>query len=156
MQKLTPFLWFDTQAEEAANFYVSVFKNSEILKTTYYTEGTPGKAGTVMTVSFSIDGQKFIALNGGTYYKINEAISFIINCDTQEEIDFLWEKLSEDGEKIQCGWLKDKYGVTWQVIPSVWEELISSTDLKKTERVMQAMMKMKKLDIEILKKAYDG
>ena len=144
MQKITPFLWFDNQAEEAVNFYTSIFKNSMILKIARYGEVGPGPKSSVMTVAFQLDGQEFIALNGGPYFKFTEAISFVVSCKTQEEIDHLWEKLSEDGgEKVQCGWLKDKYGVSWQVVPAILGEMISDPDPAKSQRVMEAMLQMK-------------
>jgi len=155
-----PFLWFDDQAEEAANFYVSIFKKSKIGNVTRYGEadsevsGRP--KGSVMTVTFQLDGQEFIALNGGPVFKFTEAISFLVNCETQEEVDELWEKLSEGGNEIECGWLKDKYGVTWQIVPTVLNELLNDPDPEKSQRVMKALLKMKKIDIEALKQAYDG
>jgi len=160
MQKIMPFLWFDDQAEEAANFYVSIFKKSKIGNVTRYGEadsevsGRP--KGSVMTVTFQLDGQEFIALNGGPVFKFTEAISFLVNCETQEEVDELWEKLSEGGNEIECGWLKDKYGVTWQIVPTVLNELLNDPDPEKSQRVMKALLKMKKIDIEALKQAYDG
>jgi len=158
MQKITPFLWFDDKAEEAANFYVSIFKKSKIENVTRYGEadaeisGRP--KGSVMTVAFQLDGQGFIALNGGPVFKFTEAISFLVNCETQEEIDFLWQKLSENGEEIECGWLKDKYGVTWQIVPTVLGELLNDPDPEKSQRVMKTLLKMKKIDIQALKRAY--
>jgi|SRR5581483_2119162 len=156
MQKITPFLWFDSQAEEAANFYTSIFKNSKIVNITHYGEVGPGPKGSIMAVVFQLDGQEFIALNGGPMFKFTEAISFVVNCETQEEIDKFWEKLSEGGEKIQCGWLKDKYGMSWQIVPTILGRLMSDPDAKKSQRVMEAMLGMKKIDIEGLKKAYAG
>lgn len=159
MQKITPFLWFDDKAEEAAKLYVSIFKNSRINNITRY--GDEGSAvagrpkGTVMTVEFILDGQEFVALNGGPHFKFTEAVSFVVNCDTQEEVDKFWEKLSEGGEKSQCGWLKDKYGMSWQVVPTVLGELFQDQDPKRSERVMKAMLQMSKLDIAALKQAYD-
>jgi len=159
MQKITPFLWFDRQAEEAANFYVSVFKNSKITAVTRYSEegievhGMP--AGTVMTVAIQLDGQEFIALNGGPVFKLTEAISFVINCQTQDEVDHFWDKLSKGGKKSQCGWLTDKFGVTWQVVPTVLLQMLQDKDLEKSKRVMQAMLQMNKLDIQRLKQAYE-
>ena len=155
MQKITPFLWFDGKAEEAANFYTSIFRNSKITGIARYPEGTPGPAGTVMTVSFELDGQKFLALNGGPQFKFNESISFVVNCETQQEIDELWEKLSAGGAKVQCGWLKDKYGVSWQIVPTVLGKLFQDKDGEKTKRVGKAMMQMKKLDIATLQRAYE-
>lgn len=156
MQKITPFLWFDGKAEEAAKFYTSIFRNSKITGIARYPEGTPGQAGAVMTVSFELDGQKFLALNGGPQFKFNESISFVVNCETQQEIDQLWEKLSAGGEKVQCGWLKDKYGVSWQVVPTVLGKLFQDKDGSRTKRVGEAMMQMKKLDIAALERAYAG
>lgn len=159
MQKITQFLWFDNQAEEAAKFYTSIFKNSKIISTSRYSEegakasGRP--KGTVMTVAFQINGQEFTAINGGPIFKFTEAISFVVNCDTQEEIDYLWEKLAEGGAEIECGWVKDKYGLSWQITPSMMGKLFSDKDPKKSARVMQAMLKMKKLDIKTLQQAYD-
>jgi predicted 3-demethylubiquinone-9 3-methyltransferase (glyoxalase superfamily) len=154
MQKITPFLWFNNNAEEAVKFYTSVFKNSKIGKISRYPEGTPGPAGTVMTAEFEIEGQKFIALNGGPIFKFTEAISFVVNCDTQKELDEYWQKLTADGgQEIECGWLKDKFGLSWQIVPSILGELMSGNDPKKSERVMAALLKMKKLDIEGLKRA---
>ena len=158
MQRITPFLWFDDQGEVAANFYVSVFKNSKIKEKMYYTGEEPvGKKGSVMTVAFELDGQDFVALNGGPQnFKFTEAVSFAINCETQEEIDHYWEKLTADGgEEVQCGWLADKYGLSWQVIPSKFfaEWVKDATGLR---RVMHALMQMKKLDLATLQKAYEG
>jgi predicted 3-demethylubiquinone-9 3-methyltransferase (glyoxalase superfamily) len=160
MQKITPDLWFDNSAEEAAKFYTSIFKNSKIIDVARYGEagakvsGRP--KGTVMTVIFEIEGQRFMALNGGPVFKFSPAISFLVNCETQEEVDDLWEKLSEGGEKEQCGWLKDKYGVSWQIVPNALGEMLQDKDAKKSERVMEAMLQMKKIDVEGLKKAYGG
>jgi predicted 3-demethylubiquinone-9 3-methyltransferase (glyoxalase superfamily) len=154
-QKITPFLWFDKQAEEAANLYVSVFKNSRVTGINRYGEAGPGPAGTAMTVSFELEGQEFTALNGGPEYKFTEAISFFVNCESQEEVDELWEKLSAGGEQGPCGWLKDKYGVSWQIVPTVLGELLGDPDPVKSQRVMQAMLQMKKIDIEGLKQAYE-
>jgi len=156
MQKITPFLWFDNNAEEAVNFYVSLFKNSKVLSITRYGEAGPGPAGTVLTAAFQLQGQEFIALNGGPQFKFTEAISFSVNCETQEEVDQYWEKLSEGGEKGRCGWLKDKYGLSWQVNPVVLGEMLQDEDPEKAKRVMEAMLQMDKLDIETLKKAYEG
>jgi predicted 3-demethylubiquinone-9 3-methyltransferase (glyoxalase superfamily) len=156
-QKITPFLWFDTQAEEAMNFYASVFKNSKIGTVARYGEAGPGPAGSVMTATFSLEGQEFIALNAGPLFKFNESISFVIDCETQEEVDYYWEKLTADGgQESQCGWLKDKFGLSWQVTPSIMSKLFSSGNPEKSKRAMQAMMQMKKLDIAALQKAYDG
>ena len=162
VQKLTTNLWFDNEAEEAARFYTSVFKNSKIGKIARY--GKEGfeihqrPEGSVMTIEFELEGQKFLGLNGGTVFKFNESVSFIINCDTQEEIDYYWEKLSEGGDKNaqQCGWLKDKFGLSWQVVPAILSDMISDTATEKTERVMKVLMQMKKLDIGALEKAYEG
>ena len=157
MQKISPMLWFDTQAEEAANLYTSLFNNSKINQIARYPENTPGQAGTVMTVSFEVDGQEFTALNGGPLFKFTEAISFVVNCKDQAEVDKLWYGLTADGgEESQCGWLKDKFGVSWQIVPDALMELMSDPDKEKTDRVFQAMLKMKKLEIEGLKKAYTG
>ncbi|HWP91428.1 MAG TPA: VOC family protein [Thermodesulfobacteriota bacterium] len=161
MQKITPCLWFDSNAEEAVNFYTSIFKNSKIGNITRYGEagyeihGKP--AGTVLTIEFELDGQAFTALNGGPIFKFNEAISFQVNCESQEEVDYYWEKLSEDGDEKaqQCGWLKDKYGLSWQVVPTVLVEMLLDKDPKKSERVMNALFQMKKLDIAKLKQAYE-
>ena len=161
MQKITPFLWFDDQAEGAAKFYTSIFKNSKVGKITRYGEsaekaaGRP--AGSVMTVEFELEGQKFTALNGGPVFKFNESISFVVNCDTQEEVDSFWEKLSADGgQESQCGWLRDKFGVSWQVVPRVLINMLQDKDPNKSERVMKAMLQMQKLDIKTLEDAYAG
>ncbi|HEV8540150.1 MAG TPA: VOC family protein [Nitrospiraceae bacterium] len=160
LQPITPFLWFENQAEEAAKFYVSIFSNSKVVTTTRYgaagAEVSGRPKGTVMTVKFLLDGQEFVALNGGPLFKFTEAISFVVNCKTQQEVDDLWEKLSAGGHKGQCGWLKDKYGVSWQIVPTVLDELISDPDPAKSERVMQAMLQMQKLDIDTLKRAYES
>ena len=156
MQKITPFLWFDNQAEEAANFYVSIFKNSEIISIARYGKAGPGPEGGVMTVEFQLDGQKFVALNGGPHFKFTEAISFVMNCETQQEVDVYWEKLSEGGEESMCGWLKDKYGLSWQIVPTILVKLLQDKDPVKAKRVMEAMLQMKKIDIKNLKQAYDG
>ena len=155
MQKISTFLWFDTRAEEAANFYTSIFKNSKILSVARYPEGSPGPAGSVMTVTFELEGKAFIALNGGPVYKFTEAISFFVNCETQDEVDLLWEKLTEGGEPGQCGWLKDKFGVSWQIVPTALGELLGAKNPAKSKSAVQAMLKMKKLDIEGLKRAYE-
>ena len=156
MQKITPFLWFDTKAEEAAKFYVSVFKNSKVKEVTRYTGEEPvGTKGAVMTVAFQLAGQEFVALNGGPQFKFTEAISFVINCEAQEEIDYYWEKLTADGgEEVQCGWLTDKYGLSWQVVPAKIREW--ARDPAKFQRVMHAVMPMKKLDLAALEKAYES
>jgi len=156
MQKITPFLWFDTQAEEAANFYVSVFRNSRILGITRYGESGPGPAGSVMTVAFEIEGQEFTALNGGPVFKFNESISFVVNCETQEEIDDMWAKLTDGGKEVECGWLTDRYGVSWQVVPTALQEMLLDTNPAKAQSVMQALMTMKKLDLAALRKAYEA
>ena len=155
MRKITPFLWFDNQAEEAARFYISVFKNSRLGEVQRCGEAGPGPAGSVMSVTFTLDGQDFIALNGGPHFKFTEAISFFIPCDSQAEVDELWEKLSEGGEKSRCGWLKDKFGVSWQVVPTVLKDLLWDKDPQKSRRVMEAMLQMDKLDIERLKQAHE-
>jgi predicted 3-demethylubiquinone-9 3-methyltransferase (glyoxalase superfamily) len=155
MQKITPFLWFDNQAEEAANFYVSVFKNSKIVNISRYGDAGPGPSGTAMSVTFELAGQRFIALNGGPQFNFTEAISFLINCKTQREVDALWKKLSAGGEKSRCGWLKDKYGLSWQVIPTALGEMLRDKNRKKSQRVMQAMLQMDKIDIARLKQAYN-
>lgn len=153
MQTITPFLWFDTQAEEAANYYVSIFKNSKITTVSRYGEAGPGPKGTAMTVVFELDGQEFIALNGGPHFKFTEAVSFSVSCTTQEEVDEYWEKLSAGGQEGQCGWLKDKFGLSWQVNPTILGQLLSSPDLQKAKRVMEAMLQMKKIDIAALQRA---
>jgi predicted 3-demethylubiquinone-9 3-methyltransferase (glyoxalase superfamily) len=160
MQKITPFLWFNDEAEAAAKFYTSIFKNSRIDKITRY--GEEGKQvagrprGSVMTVSFRLDGQEFVALNGGPHYKITEAISFVVNCRNQAEVDNFWKKLSAGGKEVQCGWLKDKFGVSWQIVPTVLMKLLGDPDAEKSRRVMQAMLKMVKLDIKQLQQAAKG
>ena len=156
MQKILTFLWFDDNAEEAMNFYVSTFKNSRILDITRYGEAGPGKKGTVMTGTFQLEGQEFMALNGGPHFKFTEAISLFVNCETQEEIDELWYKLSEGGAKSECGWLKDKYGLSWQIVPSILVKLLGDKDPEKATRAMKAMLQMQKLDIKTLKQAYEG
>ena len=156
MPRITPFLWFDTQAEEAANYYVSIFQNSKIVKISRYGEAGPGPKGSVMTVEFQLDGQNFIALNGGPLFKFTEAISLVVNCATQEEVDYFWERLSAGGQEVQCGWLKDKYGLSWQVVPTVLGKLMSDPDPQKAGRAMQAMLQMKKIVIADLQRAYDG
>jgi predicted 3-demethylubiquinone-9 3-methyltransferase (glyoxalase superfamily) len=155
-QKITTFLWFDDNAEEAANFYVSIFKNSKVLSTVRYGDMGPGPKGTVMTIAFQLDGQEFAALNGGPQFKFTEAISLVVHCQTQQEVDYFWEKLSEGGQKVECGWLKDKFGLAWQIVPDVLIELLQDSDSQKSQRVMKAMMQMKKLDIEGLKQAAEG
>lgn len=155
MQKITPFLWFDGNAEEAMNFYLSSFKNSKLLSVTRNGESEPGPQGTVMMATFQLNGQEFMALNGGPLFKFTEAVSFFVNCETQQEVDELWEKLSEGGEKGRCGWLKDKFGLSWQIIPSALGELMNDKDAGKAKRVMEAMLQMDKIDINTLKKAYE-
>ena len=154
MQKITPFLWFDGKAEEAANFYVSIFKNSKIGSVSRYGEGGAGQKGSVMGVTFQLEGQEFFALNGGPQFTFTPAISLFVKCQTQQEVDELWEKLSAGGEKQRCGWLKDKYGVSWQIIPSALGEMLADKDGEKSKRVMQAMLQMGKIDIGGLKQAY--
>ena len=156
MQKITPFLWFNDQAEEAANFYVSIFKNSKIGSISHYGDTGPGPKGSVMVVTFQLEGQEFMALNGGPNYSFTPAISFVVNCVTQQEVDELWKKLTEDGKEVQCGWLTDKYGLSWQIVPTVLGELMQDKDPVKKERVMSAMMQMVKLDVEKLRQAYEG
>jgi predicted 3-demethylubiquinone-9 3-methyltransferase (glyoxalase superfamily) len=163
MQKITPFLWFKDNAEEAAKFYTSIFKNSKIGRILRYDEETAKvsqsgmPAGSVLTIEFEIEGQKFVALNGGPQFKFNESISFVVNCETQKEVDYFWEKLTADGgEKSQCGWLRDKFGVSWQVTPTVLIDMLHDKDAKKSERVMKAMLQMQKIDIEKLEAAYRG
>ena len=155
MQKITPFLWFDGNAEEAANFYVSIFKNSKVGRVTRYGDAGPGPKGTVMSVTFQLEGQDFYALNGGPQFKFTPAISLFVNCETQQEVDELWEKLSAGGRKDQCGWLQDKYGLSWQIVPTILGKLLGDNDPAKASRVMQAMMQMKKIDIKGLQQAYD-
>jgi predicted 3-demethylubiquinone-9 3-methyltransferase (glyoxalase superfamily) len=156
-KKITPFLWYDNQAEEAANFYCSIFKNSKVGSVVRYGDAGPGPKGTVMIVTFQLAGQEFTALNGGPRFKFTEAISFVVNCETQEEIDHFWEKLTaEGGQESMCGWLKDKFGLSWQIVPTALPQLMQSGDAKKSERVMQAILQMKKLDIAKLKEAYEG
>jgi len=156
MQRITPFLWFDTQAEEAAKFYVSVFPNSKILKTARYGEAGPGPKGSVMTVEFELDGQRMIALNGGPVFKFTEAISLSVDCIDQKEVDHYWTKLSQGGQESQCGWLKDRYGLSWQVNPAILGELLAGPDAKKARRVMEAMLKMRKIDIAALRAAAEA
>ena len=160
MQKITPFLWYDDKAEEAANLYCSIFKNSRVGKVTRYEEeaaqATGRPAGSAMTVEFELEGQKFVALNGGPHFKFTEAVSFVVNCETQEEVDYFWEKLSEGGQESQCAWLKDKHGLSWQVVPTILVELLQDKDAEKSHRVMKAMLQMKKIDIPTLKRAAEG
>jgi len=155
MQKITPFLWFDGNAEEAMNLYVSVFKNSKIVSVRRYGDAGPGPKGSVMTGTFQIEGQEFYALNGGPKYKFTPAISLFVSCETQQEVDELWEKLSAGGHKDQCGWLQDKFGLSWQIIPAALGKMLGDKDPQKANRVMQAMLKMNKIDILKLKQAYD-
>lgn len=152
-QKVTTFLWFDGKAEEAVNFYTSVFKNSKIRDIARYGDSGPGPKGSVMIIDFELDGVQFTALNGGPEFKFTEAISLVVHCQTQEEVDYFWEKLSEGGQQIECGWLKDKYGLAWQIVPEIFLEMIKDPDEQKKDRAMRAMMKMKKLDIKQLQDA---
>jgi predicted 3-demethylubiquinone-9 3-methyltransferase (glyoxalase superfamily) len=156
VQKISPFLWFDNQAEEAMNFYTSIFKNSKVGNVSRYGEAGPGPKGSVMVASFELDGVQFSALNGGPQFKFTEAISFYVNCDSQEEVDYYWGKLSEGGQAHQCGWLKDKFGLSWQIVPSALPKLLGDPDRAKANRVMQAMLQMKKIDVAALEKAYAG
>jgi predicted 3-demethylubiquinone-9 3-methyltransferase (glyoxalase superfamily) len=153
MPSITPFLWFDDQAEEAAKFYVSIFQNSKVTDVSYYGEAGPGPSGSVMTVEFELDGQPFIALNGGPEFRFDEAISFAVECETQEELDRYWETLSDGGEQGPCGWLKDRFGVSWQIVPRVLNELVADPDREKGQRVMAAMLGMRKLEIAALERA---
>jgi predicted 3-demethylubiquinone-9 3-methyltransferase (glyoxalase superfamily) len=155
MPKITPFLWFDDKAEEAMKFYTSVFKNSKVGRIARYGEAGPGPKGAVMSATFQLDGQDFMALNGGPLFTFSPAISFFVNCETQKEVDELWERLSEGGEKQRCGWLKDKYGVSWQIIPSALGEMLHDKDPEKSKNVMNAMLKMNKIDIQGLRQAYE-
>lgn len=154
MQKITPFLWFDTQAEEAMQFYVSIFKHTKVLGVTRYGEGGPGPKGTVMTANFVLEGQELVALNGGPVYHFTPAISFVVDCETQDEVDELWAKLSAGGREDRCGWLQDRYGLSWQIVPRVLVRLLSDPDPAKAARVMAAMMQMTKIDIATLQHAY--
>ena len=156
MKKIIPFLWYDDRAEEAANFYVSIFKNSRIVSVSRYGDTGPGPKGKAMSVTFQLDGEEFYALNGGPTFKFTEVISFFVNCETQQEVDELWGKLSAGGKESQCGWLKDKYGLSWQVVPTALGKYLGDKDPVKSKRVMQAMLKMGKIDIEKLKGAYEG
>ncbi len=153
MQKITPCLWFDDQAEEAANYYVGIFKNSKILNISYYGDTGPKTKGTVLTITFQLEGQEFMAVNGGPEFKFTEAISLFVDCENQAEVDTLWENLSADGEEGPCGWLKDKYGLSWQIIPAILGKLISDPDPEISQRVVQAMLQMGKIDIEVLQGA---
>ena len=156
MQKITPFLWFNDNAEEAVKFYISLFKNSKIETVSRYGDASAGPKGTVMTISFQLEGQEFMALNGGPVFTFSPATSFFVDCETQQEVDLLWEKLSEGGEQQQCGWLRDRFGITWQIVPSILGKLTGDPDPVKSQRVMQAMLQMHKLDIAGLQRAYDG
>lgn len=157
MQKITPFLWFDNNAEEAAHFYTSIFKNSKVGKVARYGDAGPGPKGSVMTITFELEGQDYVALNGGPHFKFTEAVSFVINCESQKEIDYYWEKLlAGGGKEQQCGWLKDKFGLSWQVVPTILEEMVQDKDPKKADRVMKAMLQMIKIDIAALKRAYEA
>ena len=156
MQRITPYLWFEDQAEEAASFYTSIFKNSKINEISRYGEGGPGPAGSVMLVSFELDGQQFIALNGGPQFQFTEAISFVINCESQEEVDYMWDKLTEGGEESMCGWLKDRYGISWQVVPTALPELLNAPNPGAQQRVMEVFLKMSKIDLPTLRLAYEG
>jgi predicted 3-demethylubiquinone-9 3-methyltransferase (glyoxalase superfamily) len=156
MQKITPFLWFDGKAEEAMNFYISIFKNSRVGRVTRYGEAGPGPKGAVMSATFQLEGQEFMALNGGPQFSFTPAISFFVNCETQQEVDELWEKLSEGGKKDRCGWLKDKYSLSWQIIPSALGKMLGDKDPEKSKRVMEAMLQMHKIDIKRLQEAYEG
>ena len=156
MQKITPFLWFDGNAEEAMNFYVSIFKNSKVGRISRYGDARPGPKGTVMSVTFQLEGQEFMALNGGPHFSFSPAISFFVSCETQEEVDELWEKLSAGGKKEKCGWLKDKYGLSWQIIPATLGQLMQDKDPERSTRVMNAMLQMDKIEIKKLKQAYEN
>jgi len=156
MQKITPFLWFDNNAEEAVNFYASIFKDARIIEIVRYGEAGPGPAGSAMTVQFELFGQEFIALNGGPHFKFNEAISFSVNCESQQEVDEYWRKLTEGGTESRCGWLKDKYGLSWQVNPTILGKMLNDKDPQKAKRVMEAMLQMDKIDIPTLQRAYEA
>ncbi len=157
MQKVSTFLWFDNQAEHAANFYVSLFKNSRIIDTSYYAENMPMPKGTVMVITFTLDGIEYQAINGGPHYKLTPAVSLSVSCESQEEVDHLWSKLTADGgQEVQCGWLTDKFGLSWQIIPAAFLALLKKADAVQTERMVQAMMQMRKLDMAALQRAYDG
>lgn len=155
MQKIVPYLWFDNQAEEAAQFYTAIFGNSKIGSVTRYGEGGPGPAGQAMSVAFELEGQEFFALNGGPQFKFTEAISFFVNCETQAEVDYFWGRLSEGGEVQMCGWLKDKYGLSWQIVPTILGQMLNDPDPAKVKQVTEAMLQMKKIDIEGLRNAYE-
>jgi len=156
MQKITPFLWFNDNAEDAINFYTSIFKNSRVISLSRYGEGAPVPSGTLMSGTFQIEGQEFMVLNGGPHFKFNEAISLFVDCESQAEVDELWGKLTEGGEEGNCGWLKDKFGVSWQIIPRALGQLLNAPDPAQAQRVMQAMLQMKKIEVEKLQQAYDG
>jgi predicted 3-demethylubiquinone-9 3-methyltransferase (glyoxalase superfamily) len=156
LHKIVPNLWFDTEAEEAAKFYISVFDNSRIVNVARYTEAGPREAGTVMTVEFELDGQRFVGINGGPQFTFDEAVSFQISCEDQDEVDYYWDRLTEGGEESQCGWLKDRYGLSWQVVPTGMEEVFSDPDPERARRAMEAMLGMRKLDIAALRRAADG
>jgi len=156
MPKITPFLWFNDEAEEAANFYASVFRNSKVKAVTRYSDAGPGPKGSVMTVNFELDGQEFTALNGGPQYTFTEALSFVVHCDTQQDVDYYWDTLTAGGQESQCGWLKDKYGLSWQIVPKALPRLLQQTDPAKAQRVVQALLRMKKLDIGALERAAQG
>jgi predicted 3-demethylubiquinone-9 3-methyltransferase (glyoxalase superfamily) len=156
MQKITPFLWYDSNAEDAARFYTSIFKNSKIGKVARYGDAGPGPKGSVMTVELELNGQQFLALNGGPEFKFTEAISFVVNCESQQEVDYFWEKLTAGGQEVQCGWLKDKFGLSWQVVPTALGKMMTDPDPAKSQRVMKAMLKMIKIDLPTLQRAYDG
>jgi len=155
MQKIIPFLWFNGQAEEAMNFYTSIFKNSKVLSVARYGDAGPGPKGSVMTAQFEVEGHQFVALNGGPQYTFTPAVSFLVNCTTQDEVDHLWDRLSAGGQEMPCGWVTDKFGLTWQVIPTLLPELLAGRDPQKAQRVMQAMLQMKKIDIAALRRAHD-
>lgn len=155
IQKITPFLWFGENAEDAANFYVSIFDDSKITKVVRYSEAGPGSAGSVMTVQFELEGTEFTALNGVSDIEFNQAVSFVVNCESQDEVDYYWKKLTADGEEQVCGWLKDRYGLSWQIVPTIMVEYLSDPDKEKVKRVTEAMLKMVKINIEELKKAYE-
>jgi predicted 3-demethylubiquinone-9 3-methyltransferase (glyoxalase superfamily) len=156
MQRITPFLWFDTQAETAAKFYTSIFRKSKLGRITRYGDGAPMPKGTVMTAPFKIEGMDFVALNGGPHYKITPAVSFVVNCATQKEVDYYWDRLVAGGEPVQCGWLTDKFGVSWQIVPTALIKMLGDKDPHKASRVMKAMLKMVKLDLPLLQRAYRG
>lgn len=156
MQQITPCLWFDGQAKEATDFYVSVFKNSRIIRTSYYPEGSPGAPGSVMTVEFILDGVEFVALNAGPQFKFTPAISLVANCETQDDVDRLWQALSEGGQEVRCGWLTDKFGVSWQIVPTAQWDMLNSTNTAARQRNFTAMLGMKKLDLSALRGAYEG